>query len=94
MAGEQAASPPRVRTQDGFVRRRNGFAVANLQSAAACRSRPSGVCCRETEAQSTMQGWRSLFLVIHIANAKMGCAWKLSHFQTEDNEGSKDSDLF
>ena len=24
------ASPPQVRTQDGFVRRRNGFAVANV----------------------------------------------------------------
>src|SRR5207302_11056575 len=25
------ANPPRVRTQDGFVRRRNGFAAANTQ---------------------------------------------------------------
>src|SRR6476646_8665345 len=40
-SGENAAmhvrdySPPQVRTQDGFVRRRNGFAGANLIQSAA-----------------------------------------------------------
>jgi len=28
--GAHAPRPPQVRTQDGFVRRRNGFAVANV----------------------------------------------------------------
>ena len=32
-AGRTDASPAKVRTQDGFVRRRNGFAVVNLEFA-------------------------------------------------------------
>jgi hypothetical protein len=33
----EAAGPPQIRIQDGFIRRRNGFAVVNLYSSADCR---------------------------------------------------------